>query len=143
MGETNNYFVSDYLAGDFTIATNVISGANSGYKVGQYIRILDSFFNDGVYKIKTIVSAGTYELEGTLTDEEYSGFVCGLKVPPDFVSLSEEIDAYNAKSGDGVSSESIPNYSVSYSGKKYQEQFADEISRYRKAYLGIYYFIND
>lgn len=73
---------------------------------GQYFRICDSTFNDGVYCYPVF----------DLTDEMFKGTVWALKVPPEVITLAEEIESYNEKYG----SES-PYTSESYGGYSYQK----------------------
>lgn len=68
---------------------------------GQYYLIEGSMFNDGVYKHPAV-----------LKDETFNGTVTALALPPAFVSLVEEIEAYVKKHPAGeYTSESFGNYS--------------------------------
>jgi len=70
---------------------------------GQYFRICNSVFNDGLHK---------YPAEG-LTDETFEGAIWALAVPPAVLSLVEEITAWQEKNGDSgpYASESFGGYS--------------------------------
>lgn len=72
---------------------------------GQYFRIVGSILNDGVYN---------YPVEN-LKDEEFTGSIWALAVPPAVLSLVDEITAWTAKNGDSgaYTSESFGGYSYS------------------------------
>ena len=61
---------------------------------GQYFRIIGSVFNDGVWQYPA----------SELTDEEFTGAVWALAVPPDVVSLAAEIEESNTKYRDSIAS---------------------------------------
>lgn len=73
---------------------------------GQYFRILGSAFNDGVWQNP---AAG-------LVDEVFDGAVWAMAVPPDAVSLAEEITAWEEKYRDAAES---PYQSESFGGYTY------------------------
>ena len=72
-------------------------------QAGQYFRIVGSILNDGVY---------SYPAEN-LKDEEFTGSIWALAVPPAVLSLVEEITAWQAKNGASgpYTSESFGGYS--------------------------------
>ena len=120
MNKCNNYFINDYENGDFVIQNKIIE-LNGTYKVNQYIRIINSLFNDGIYKIVKI-DGKKIELDNGV-NEEFNGYVCGLKVPNDFIKLLDKINEYEKRIKKGISSESIPNYSISYNNEDYSIVF--------------------
>lgn len=138
MNKCNNYFISDYENGDFVIQNKVIE-LNGNYKVNQYIRIINSLFNDGIYKIVKI-DGKKIELDNGV-DEEFNGYVCGLRVPNDFIKLLDKINEYEKRIKKGISSESIPNYSISYNNEDYSIVFKGELSKYNKPYKGKFEWI--
>ena len=138
MQAVNNYFERTAELGNYTITDNAVA-VRGTYKVGQYLRIMGSFLNDGVYKIKTFTN-GTVEFDATLTDEEFVGYIVGLAVPPEFVTLAAKVTGWTSR---GLSSESIPNYSVSYSAKNGAEAYAQDLAKYKKpGTISPYYFLN-
>lgn len=137
MQSVNNYFERTVELGSYTIAENSIA-VRGTYKVGQYVRIMDSMLNDGVYKIKTF-SSGAIGLDATLINENFTGYIVGLAVPPEFVALATKVTAW---SHHGVSSESIPNYSVSFKAGSGAEAYAAELAKYKKQFISPYYFLN-
>lgn len=146
MARCNNYFERTAESGEYTISENSIHTVRGKYAVGQYIRIMDSLFNDGVYKVKTFSEdGGNIVIEGTLQDEVFSGYIVGLAVPPAFVELNETIKKYDekVKKHAGVTSESIPNYSVSYdtANKDGAAYYAAEVARFRKPFISRFYFL--
>lgn len=76
---------------------------------GQYFRIIGSAFNDGVWQ---------YPVSG-LTDEVFDGAVWAMAVPPDVVSLADEITAWESKYADAVQS---PYKSESFGGYTYTKE---------------------
>jgi hypothetical protein len=132
----NNFFERTAEVDDYEIATNKIV-VKGDYKVGQYIRIMGSLLNDGVYKIKAIVG-DTIELTETMVDEEFYGYIVGLAVPSQFITLAAKVEAYSHA---GVSSESIPNYSVSFNAKNGVEAYRSDLQAYMKPFVSPYYFL--
>jgi hypothetical protein len=141
--EIRNYFVrdvdSDIIRGQFTISGNVITPLSSALD-GQYIRIVGSVFNDGVWK---------YSPDGIegLVDEEFDGAVWLMSVPPAVIDLSNEIDVWIAANKDVTNSpyqsESFGGYTYSLksgggsssggsNGATWQNIFSDRLKPYRR-----------
>ena len=101
--------------GRFKIAKNTISylgGKDMDIQENQYFRIVGSVFNDGVYKNDDNL---------VLVDEEFTGDVWLMAVPDAVISLSAEIDDWQAKYG-GVDSENMSPYqSESFGGYSYSK----------------------
>lgn len=124
------------IFGTFTVKNGTFEVP--GAQEGQYIRICDSVFNDGVYK---------YPLSG-LTDETFDGAVWLMKVPPDVIAADQAYDAWKKENADVLNSpyqsESFGGYSytkASGSGTEGMETvgtgiltspYADQIKRWRK-----------
>ena len=133
MREVNNYFESDAYIGHFIINNDSLIGVTD-LKNGQYYRITGSMFNDGVFQ---------FGQESGLINEEFDGIIYGLRVPRAFVSLVNEISAWDNKYGNLVnspySSESYSNGSYSYtmseSGSNtrgWKSKFSAELNKWRK-----------
>lgn len=106
---------------------------------GQYFRIIGSILSDGVYKYGV----------ATISDEDFDGAVWLMRVPPDVVSLADDIAAWVAKYG-GVNSEAMSPFNAeSFGGYSYskssgstssgslssgswQSAYASRLARYRK-----------
>lgn len=95
----------------------------------QYYLIEGSVFNDGVHK------RGAEEL----TDEVFNGCITGLAIPKAFLSLVDEIEAYNAKNeASALTSESFGGYSYSKATgsngtvASWQEVFASRLNTWRR-----------
>jgi hypothetical protein len=116
----------------------VLAG-NFSLQDGQYFRICDSVFNDGVYQ---------HPASG-LVDEVFEGAVWAMAVPPAVIALQAEIEDWLADEGvqkalkSPYTSESFGGYSytkasgnTSQNGKMacytWQEHFADQLNRWRK-----------
>lgn len=140
--EIKNFFTSDCdrLIGDWTI-----EGGNFVPPIdfpSDYIRIVGSRKNDGVYKVSEIT-------EGTFTDERFHGAVWFMCPPKDFLNLVEEIEQWNAKNGSPDSAAMSPFTSESFGGYSYSKSsggseggknpnswqcvYASRLNQYRRA----------
>lgn len=101
-------------------------------KTGQYFRIVGSTFNDGVYKFPT----------DDLQDEIFDGAVWTMHIPPQLITLSDEIKGWvdtNKSSTDNIyESESFGGYTYKLrtgaNGGKYtwKDAFKSELKVYKK-----------
>ena len=57
---------------------------------GQYYRIIDSVFNDGVHQYGK-------EAEGELEDEVFKGTICPMRIPKAVINLATEIAEWRKK----------------------------------------------
>ena len=134
--ELKNYFLRDRDA-DIHYGEYEISGGSIDLPFlldGQYFRIVGSVLNDGVYQ---------YPAFG-LNDEEFSGSVWAMAVPPSVVALAADIEAWNEKNAEALASpytsESFGGYSYtkasgnSESGGAYswKDQFASRLAKWRR-----------
>lgn len=105
--ELKNWFCdeADIHSGTYTIENGALS---LPFLIeGQYFRIVGSVLNDGVYK---------YDSELQLSDEVFTGAVWAMKIPPSFIELAEQIDAWIEKNGEVATS---PYQSESWGGYSY------------------------
>lgn len=111
MAKCKNYFYKFKENGAYEIKANKIIGVKGKYLVGQYIRVLNSVLNDGVYQIKSVQEDGIV-LSTDLADEIFTGTICGLAVPKSFLNVIAKIEEYDKthKSTD-IISESVTGYS--------------------------------
>lgn len=121
-----NFFVIARYEGKFSIVDGTLS---LPLLDGQYFLIEGSVLNDGVYQYPVT----------DLKDETFSGAICGMAVPKDFIELTEEIKSYNDKNTDGpYSSESFGGYSYTKatdsSGNvaSWKSAFATRLNAWRK-----------
>lgn len=132
--ELKNYFLRDRDA-DIHYGEYTISGGSIDLPflvVGQYFRIVGSVLNDGVYQ---------YPADG-LADEEFTGAVWAMAVPPSVVALAADIEEWNQKNAETLASpytsESFGGYSytkaTSGDGGAYtwQNQFASRLNKWRR-----------
>ena len=75
---------------------------------GQYFRICGSVFNDGLHRYPAT----------DLVDEEFSGAIWALAIPPAVVDLADEIGAWQKKNGSAAAS---PYQSESFGGYSYSK----------------------
>lgn len=86
------------------------NGKDLGLQEDQYYRVIGSVFNDGVHK---------YGSEDFTPERPFDGSVWLMAVPPDIISIDEEIEAWQAKYG-GVDSPNMSPYSSeSFAGYSY------------------------
>lgn len=131
----HNYFVKSKHIGTFTIDSGSIN--LSFLKEGQYFRIVNSDLNDGVYQYPA----------SDLRDETFTGEIWALSVPISLLSITAEIEDWQAEYGTASASpyqsESFGGYSYSKSNGRanggngaeltgWQAQFATALNAYRK-----------
>ena len=75
---------------------------------GQYFRIIGSIFNDGLYQYPAT----------NLFDEEFSGAIWALAIPPAVIDLADEIQKWQDKNREVVAS---PYNSESFGGYSYSK----------------------
>lgn len=111
----NNWFVDDGTKyyGPFEIVDGKITAFNDGeiLQNGQYFRIIGSVFNDGVYKYP----------DDVLKDETFEGSVWLMRVPPEVLKISDEIDAWEAQYSQPDSPALSPYTSESFGGYSYSK----------------------
>lgn len=136
--EINNYFVSDRKFGTITITNGALTGADDFLSENQYFRIVNSPFNDGVYKYPTT----------DLTDETFDGAIWAMAVPPAALALLEKIQEWDSQYGNNAAnytpyaSETMHHYSRSFAVNTnskgelvrptWQAVFRKELNRWRK-----------
>jgi hypothetical protein len=129
--ELRNYFVVEIHEGRFTIDGGKIAPLDF-IQENQYFRIVGSVFNDGVYK-------NTADLE--LTNENFSGSVWSMAVPPSVIDLAEEIKKYNESDEakpSAYTTESFGGYSYSKATDAngapmgWKKVFASRLKPYRR-----------
>lgn len=85
-----NFFSVSSEDGTFQIENNILTGINNKPLVGQFFALTGSVLNDGVYKatddLITLQDAA---------DEVWDGTVYLLRIPRDFLTLVDEIKAFN------------------------------------------------
>lgn len=110
--QVNNWFDKGKLFATFEIKDGVITNDITGaVQDGQYIRIVGSVFNDGVYRYPV----------SDLTDEVFKGAVWMMAVPNEFLSLVSDIEAWQNKYGSVDSSAMSPFNSESFGGYSYSK----------------------
>lgn len=136
--ELNNWFVREVKSGTFEISEGVLDV--DFLLEGQYFRIVGSVFNDGVHKFT--------QFADTFTDETFNGEIWCMAVPPDVISLADDINAWIDKNGAAInspySSESFGGYSYSLAGQSdnsggatssgatWQAKFRSQLNKWRK-----------
>ena len=114
--ECRNFHKPDIYAGDYTISGGMLEPLPD-IPDGAWIRIVGSVFNDGCYQYSQM----------NLTDEEFHGAIWLMHVPPDFVSLLDDINAWEAANGKAVADATAailagPYTSESFAGYDYTKK---------------------
>ena len=142
--ELRNYFLRDYYSLDKYIHSGVFVIADGQIqslpflKPGQYYRIVGSTFNDGVWKYGDTKTA--------LVDEEFTGTIWEMFVPPAFLDLCKEIEDWCTANAAALSSPYTSESYVAYSRTLksgvggavdggvfgWQTQFANRLKKYRR-----------
>lgn len=135
--ELKNWFCidEDKHIGDFTIVDGTISPSIE-MKDGQFFRIIGSYFNDGVHTTAD-----------ELVDDEFHGGIWLMRVPPDVLSLLDDINDYEAEYGavnlSPYQSESFGGYSYTKASRgqlgnnsgavvTWRDAFASRLNKWRK-----------
>ena len=108
----NNYFVDTgaKFYGRFEIVDGELQAFEEILQPGQYFRIIDSVYNDGIY-----------QYPAALKDETFDGAVWVLKIPEEVVKISEEIDEWKTKYQTADSEAMSPYASESFGGYSYSK----------------------
>ena len=103
----HNYFEKDIVPGTYTVSSGSIDV--DFLQNNQYFRIRGSVFNDGVYKYPV----------NNLVDEEFTGEIWAMAVPPAVIALSAEITNWMSKYGEAMDG---PYQSESFGGYSYTKK---------------------
>ena len=112
-GYLHNWFCEDedIVVGTIVVGDSEITVPYGVIQPGQYIRIVGSVFNDGVWKYG----------EAEFTPEEYEGALYLMKVPKKVIDIAQEMSEWQSKYG-GVNSKSMsPFNSESFAGYSYSK----------------------
>ena len=145
-GELNNYFDVLRIYGEFEISNNSIDLSNYNVHDGQYIRIVGSVFNDGVYQypFRNISRRVSVRIppENELVDEKFDGAIWVMAVPSSVITQIEEINHWEAANQSTLNSpyqsESFGGYSYTLKtenaegGLNWQTHFRRKLDRWRK-----------
>lgn len=131
--EVHNWFDLRRSFGNFVIKNGTL--VIDGMQEGQFFRIIGSVFNDGVYQYPAT----------NLKDEAFDGAVWYMALPPDVISLIDEMTAWENDNSSVLnspySSESFGGYSYSKSSGAMSSgdgtptafsHFSDRLKQYRK-----------
>lgn len=113
----HNYFDMDddhkalpCLKGAFTISGGTLD-LSSLLQDGQYFRIQNSIFNDGVYQYPA----------KDLADETFTGKITAMKIPAGLIAICGEIEKWMEKYGAYDSTSKSPYNSESFGGYSYSK----------------------
>lgn len=145
----HNFFIKEPHVGSFSIADGMISLPYM--KDGQRFWITNSAMNDGVYTYhEDHIGNDDDDAVAGLSDEDFSGTVCAMAVPPAVVALSGEIKSwvekysasvdspYQSENVIGVYSYTKAQRSNAASGNpavSWQDIFSSRLSAWRKVSL--------
>lgn len=136
MDSINNHFIRDTERGIYQFTENSIKGNfTKTYLAGMYVIVKSSFLNDGIYEIESVGNDEVVVKE--LLKEESTEETTTLYTSTPSIAFTElvgEIKGFD-ESKIGIASESIDDYSVSYSeGQSWQEVYKAKLNQYRKIY---------
>lgn len=133
--EVNNYFEQTRIFGKFEIINGNIDLNRYGIQEGQYIRVVGSVFNDGVYQYPIPPENG-------LVDEKFDGAIWVMAVPSSVITQIEEVNQWEAMNQSTLNSpyqsESFGGYSYTLKaenaegGLNWQTHFRRKLDRWRK-----------
>ena len=124
-----NKYVNQIKVEKFTIEGGNITPSDF-LKENDYYRIIGSRFNDGVYQYPN----------SDLTDEVFDGAVWVMRIPPDVITLAQNIEEYSKSDAGKPSayvSESFGGYSYTKATnsngtpQSWRQVFEDELSGWR------------
>lgn len=121
-----NWFVASVHTGDFSVENGSIT--LPFLRDGQYYRIIGSTLNDGVHK---------YGDGQEMPNEEFSGEIWALSVPPSLLETVENIEKWETKNAEAAHSpytqESFGGYTYTKpNGAGWESAFRSELSVWRK-----------
>ena len=100
----HNYFIKEQHENAYEIADGRISPLDF-LKEGQRFLITGSDLNDGMYTYHTdLICNDDDSAEAELSDEEFTGSVSSLAVPPSVIELVKEIGSWVEKYADVIDS---------------------------------------
>ena len=144
----NNYFVYSHAPSifiDCNATAKTITLADTDYtwddyaldpKVDQYIRIVGTRLNDGVYKV-TMVDTTSVTVDATLIDEESDEdlnyvTIYELAIPQTLIDLVDEMIAEGSVA-ENIKSEKLGPHSITYdSSSSIFGKFKSRLKRWRK-----------
>lgn len=135
----NNYFYRFGEYGEQNIKINKLK-VKGAYRVGEYVKIVGSLYNDGVYQVIG-VEVGSIVVAGELSDEDFTGTIFSLAIPKRIKEIAEQIQEFNRQlSASGFESESFGDYSYTRAKNKngelmgWKDIFKSELALYRKSF---------
>lgn len=142
----NNYFYNCELIGPVVFEDDnsslTIPDVNKEFYVGQYIKIENSKFNDGIFKVIDVNSNdNNYTITTDSSDFIPGVFTCSilsLAIPRVIIKLKESIEDFKANNKPSVyTSESFGNYSRSWATNSkgnvvtWKDVFKEDLNQYR------------
>lgn len=139
MNECNNHFASTIEYATAIVSDGITGTFAETYITGQYVYLVGTRLNDGVYQVASATGSKITITGATLIAEATNDLkvVIGCAVPKAFVDLVTEISTWqtNNANKDGLASETISRYSVSYkNGGGWSEVFRSKLDAWRCIY---------
>lgn len=143
----HNFFIKEPHVGTYQIVDGMIS--LPFLKEGQRFWITNSDLNDGVYTYhEGMITNDDDTVVVGLSDEDFSGTICAMAVPPAVIALSGEIrlwvEKYGAIINSPYQSESFNGYTYTKAsgsgadgagGPSWQSVFGSRLNAWRKVSL--------
>ena len=102
---------SDIIVGDIVVGGSEITVPYGVIQPGQYIRIVGSVFNDGIWQYGS----------ATFRPETFDGAVWPMRMPKTLIDLATDIEDWQAKYGKADSKAMSPFNSESFAGYSYSK----------------------
>lgn len=121
-----NWFTQNILEDEYVITNGNLTFDKA--QENQYVRIVGSVFNDGVYQCNSNGLTG-------LVDETFIGEIWLLAIPSSLLQLVSKIEDWNDKNAHKeFQSESFGGYSYSRPSDSgdWEKEFGKELKRWRK-----------
>jgi hypothetical protein len=143
--EIKNYFIVSQTSGSSFFANGVVVSNPSIFTVKQFVLVIGSALNNGVYQITSIDLVNRkihFGKDDDIGSETVNCYVYGLAIPKALISLIGDIAEYDNANKTNIASESIGDYSVSYTTGSANETswvsvFRKRLDPYRKMFLTI------
>lgn len=131
MRHVRNHFIRDAITASWTHEGGALSPADK-LVPGMWIAVTGEDAPCGVYQLDE--NGGIPDLGNV----SWTGVICRLNPPADFIRLCGDISCWAAANPDpAVSSERLGEYSVSRKAVTWEEAFAPALAPYRRMYAEV------
>lgn len=131
----NNYFIVGSEVGLEVESNGVVVGNSSSFVAGQYIWIMGTLLNDGIYQIGE-VDGSTLSIFGLLPEPTVHT-IHAMAIPKALQEVIKQIEKFNTINPAAVQSESLGDHSITYAGQGgWQAAFSAQLTPWKKIKMG-------